>query len=84
MSRSLLVSTVHLKMFALAVVFAFSVGANAFARNLPEVTLKQGTARGFIHKTINGREFEAYFGIPYAKPPVGEYRFKVRRNNIKD
>uniref|UniRef100_A0A0A9YTA4 Carboxylic ester hydrolase n=1 Tax=Lygus hesperus TaxID=30085 RepID=A0A0A9YTA4_LYGHE len=44
---------------------------------LPEVTIGQGTVRGLVQKTINGREFEAFLGIPYANPPVGQQRFKA-------
>ncbi|KAF6204264.1 hypothetical protein GE061_002604, partial [Apolygus lucorum] len=45
-------------------------------QRLPEVTIGQGTVRGVVQKTINGREFEAFLGIPYANPPVGQNRFK--------
>lgn len=42
-----------------------------------KITTPQGKINGDIKKTLNGREFEAYLGIPYAKPPVDELRFKV-------
>lgn len=43
----------------------------------PRITLNDGTIEGHYLKTIRGREFEAFEGVPYAKPPVGELRFEV-------
>lgn len=34
-------------------------------------------AKGAERQTINGYDYCAYTGIPYARPPVGEYRFEV-------
>lgn len=39
--------------------------------------LNQGKIKGSYLKSRNGRVFEAFQGIPYAKPPVGDLRFKV-------
>ena len=36
-----------------------------------------GRIRGFDFTTFSGKEVEAFLGIPYAKPPVGELRFEV-------
>lgn len=45
----------------------------------PEVTTKSGIViRGKKDETSSGRSIEIYLGIPYAKPPVKELRFKVR------
>jgi hypothetical protein len=41
------------------------------------VTLKQGCVKGHRLTSRKGREIFAFQGIPYAKPPVGELRFKV-------
>ncbi|KAK4880605.1 hypothetical protein RN001_008751 [Aquatica leii] len=46
-------------------------------QNLPEVTISQGTLRGIIGKTIQGRSILEFRGIPYAEPPIGEKRFKA-------
>ena len=43
----------------------------------PEVTVQQGTVRGLYSQSIGGRVYSSFFGIPYAKPPVGKHRFKV-------
>lgn len=44
------------------------------------VHLNQGQIRGSSMKSREGREFKAFQGIPYAKPPIGELRFKVISN----
>ncbi|CAH0390833.1 unnamed protein product [Bemisia tabaci] len=41
----------------------------------PTVHIDQGTLTGTIEKTANGRNINAFLGIPYARPPVGKYRF---------
>ncbi|KAF5288890.1 hypothetical protein FQA39_LY03769 [Lamprigera yunnana] len=42
----------------------------------PEITISQGTLKGTTGKTIKGRTFLSFKGIPYAKPPIGDLRFK--------
>uniref|UniRef100_A0A1B6DY64 Carboxylic ester hydrolase n=1 Tax=Clastoptera arizonana TaxID=38151 RepID=A0A1B6DY64_9HEMI len=42
----------------------------------PEVNIEQGTVRGKYEKTISGKNYAAFVGIPYAQPPVGKNRFK--------
>jgi len=39
--------------------------------------LNQGKLTGSSMRTRNGREFKAFQGIPYAKSPTGDLRFKV-------
>lgn len=42
------------------------------------VETNYGAVRGFLKKTLlNGKPYYAFRGIPYAKPPIGERRFKV-------
>ena len=43
----------------------------------PKVDTRSGQLRGSVQKSIDGFDFYAFKGIPYAKPPVGELRFKV-------
>ncbi|XP_059614088.1 acetylcholinesterase isoform X2 [Phlebotomus argentipes] len=41
-----------------------------------EVSVKQGKIRGLQGNLRNGAPFYAFKGIPYAKPPIGELRFR--------
>ncbi|CAL4063675.1 unnamed protein product [Meganyctiphanes norvegica] len=41
----------------------------------PLVEALQGPVSGIYEKSNQGRTFASYYGIPYAKPPVGELRF---------
>lgn len=44
----------------------------------PKVTVENGIIEGHYLKTLNGKEFIAFEGIPYAKPPINDLRFEVR------
>lgn len=44
----------------------------------PIVTLEQGKLIGRTGTDYDGRTFYSFQGIPYAKPPLGKLRFKVR------
>ncbi len=41
------------------------------------VTTKSGKVRGYKTKSPLDYEYFNFIGIPYAKPPIGELRFKV-------
>lgn len=43
----------------------------------PVVTVKQGKLKGKVAEDYKGGKFYSFQGIPYAKPPVGDLRFKV-------
>lgn len=42
------------------------------------INIDQGCLKGKTGVDYNGRKYFSFLGIPYAKPPVGELRFKVR------
>ncbi|KOC63849.1 Venom carboxylesterase-6 [Habropoda laboriosa] len=42
----------------------------------PRVKTPLGPVKGYYKVSANGRQYEAYQGIPYALPPVGKLRFK--------
>ncbi|CAF4933399.1 unnamed protein product [Pieris macdunnoughi] len=39
------------------------------------VQVKNGKLKGIFGKSVNGREYASFQGIPYAAPPTGKYRF---------
>jgi len=43
----------------------------------PAVTVEQGTLQGVKLSTVWGKEYLAFRGIRYAKPPVGKLRFQA-------
>lgn len=45
------------------------------------VSVKQGRMRGSWMQSSSERQFAAFRSIPYARPPVGEQRFKVTNFN---
>lgn len=45
------------------------------------VTITQGKLKGNEAVTVNGLKYFEFLNIPYAKPPVGDLRFKVRQKN---
>lgn len=47
----------------------------------PIIELSDGKLQGTIKKNYKDEDFYAFLGIPFAKPPVGDLRFKVSVNN---
>ncbi|XP_067659594.1 neuroligin-4, X-linked-like [Haliotis asinina] len=47
----------------------------------PTVTSSWGTVEGVVKTSPGGRKYNAYLGIPYALPPVGDLRFKKSQPN---
>jgi carboxylesterase type B len=46
----------------------------------PIVKVQQGLLKGKLLKSVGSKNnFAAFLGIPYAKPPVGNLKFKVMR-----
>ncbi|XP_063906555.1 carboxylic ester hydrolase-like [Zophobas morio] len=42
----------------------------------PIVQTPLGTVKGWFKKSVEGRDFAAFEGIPFAKPPIGSRRFE--------
>lgn len=55
-------------------VLCFSISATM---SEPLVTVEQGTLLGKELKSEKNNLYHSYTGIPYAKAPVGDLRFKV-------
>lgn len=43
----------------------------------PTVSTQEGKLRGKVCFDFIGRQYFSFQGIPYAKPPLGQLRFKV-------
>lgn len=66
-----------LSFYGLIAFLNYAVGENESTT----ITIQQGTLTGKIQQSRNGSKYFAFLSIPYAKPPVGELRFKVKRKN---
>jgi len=47
------------------------------AKNVPVVVTEEGSISGVIEESVKGRTIYTYYGVPFAKPPVGPLRLKV-------
>ena len=45
------------------------------------VNTEDGKISGYMEYSTKGRAFYSFQSIPYAKPPVGELRLKVRKSS---
>lgn len=48
----------------------------------PRTRIKQGEVIGLYYNTYSGREVPAFYGLPFAAPPVGNLRFAVGKKLI--
>jgi hypothetical protein len=69
-----------MKYNGLILVFLPSILGSLAYDSDPIVHIPEGSIRGTTLTSIrSNRTFFAFMGIPYAKPPVGHLRFKVRK-----
>lgn len=66
--------TINNRIFFVLFILSLSYKSNAI-----EIQIKQGILRGFKQHSRNGTEYQAFLGIPYARPPTGNLRFEVSR-----
>ena len=57
-----------------------SVCANFFGGNASLVVTKYGILRGFKYVTDKNTTSDIFLNIPYARPPLGNLRFEVRKS----
>lgn len=72
-----------ISLWVYTVLYVKSYGSIKLARTLwtmskPLVTVKEGTLKGAVLKSALGLSYIAFRGIPFAAPPIGNLRFKVR------
>lgn len=58
-------------------VFTFAYGFS------PVVVTDKVRIKGTTYTLPNGRVLDAFLGIPFAEPPVGNYRFEVGKNTVE-
>ena len=69
--------------YLLVLLFLLQVLAFATPDNPPVVELPNlGKIKGDFGKSLNGRSFYSFEGVPYARPPIGEHRFEVGYNFV--
>lgn len=68
----------HGSIVAIIISLCFFALASARTSDELRVTLQDGSKLvGRTLRSHSGRSIKAYLGIPYAKPPIGQLRFKV-------
>lgn len=69
-------------MVALIAMSTSTTPGEATATGVPSLDTEDGRISGILEKSQKGREFYSFYGIPFAKPPLGKLRFKVTQNTI--
>lgn len=69
-------------LFLLLVASVATAGTANEDGDVVTIETRQGSLKGLIQQAGSTRNFYSFRGIPYAKPPVGHLRFKVRGNKL--
>ncbi|CAH2238147.1 jg22075 [Pararge aegeria aegeria] len=48
----------------------------------PLVRVNNGILQGTWKVSTNGRNYASFMGVPYARPPVGKYRFRLMDTGV--
>ncbi|GAB1859693.1 Carboxylic ester hydrolase [Camponotus japonicus] len=73
--ESTLLNTMLIRLLIVLLCLNLAILANS-DETAPRVKTLSGALKGYYKISQYGRKYEAYEGIPYALPPVGELRFK--------
>ena len=57
-------------------VWFLSILTVVFSEEYVTYETNQGNVRGLIKQARNGRIFNAFLGVPFARPPLGVFRWK--------
>ncbi|GAB6020884.1 Carboxylesterase 5A [Chamberlinius hualienensis] len=76
-------------MFIVTITVMLSIALVSGNSDRPIVETKSGQIQGILDRSTNGNPYYAFFGIPYAKPPVGSMRFQAPKpasswNGVRD
>ncbi|KAK7602464.1 hypothetical protein V9T40_008053 [Parthenolecanium corni] len=66
----------YLRTADIRVFFTLFIVGLSFGSNAVEIKTKQGILEGFEQHSRNGTKYQAFLGIPYARPPIGNLRFE--------
>jgi Carboxylesterase type B len=55
----------------------FVIASRGLCLEVPLVHIENGAVSGTYKLSTGGNRFLSFEGIPYARPPVGKYRFRV-------
>ncbi|EFN64899.1 Esterase FE4 [Camponotus floridanus] len=75
---STLLNTMFIRLLIVLLCLNLTILANS-EEIAPKVKTLSGALKGYYKISQYGRKYEAYEGIPYALPPIGELRFKPPR-----
>lgn len=58
------------------------ISASISNEKVPRVQTSLGKVKGYYKLSYKKQLYEAYEGIPYALPPIGNLRFEVRKPKV--